>query len=462
MSLVRYICTHCGRKFEAEEKDVLECPGCFWSTSVKREEDARAEIQGGPSEKASKPSFSFVMPSLPWKPILVGIAGIAVLFILIKLAVPVMGKIAERRQASKENASSGNNESAPAKKESGKKNAVPSANAGQPAASGDLAALSPEDQAVLARRVQMNLEREISEEEQKILSNRAVFKSGFSEKLPSQAWTMENFKEMVAQQEKFYQVPLPRSYKGKLYDLFEKKYLAGAEAFKAGNLQLARNLWVESLAFPVYANNPEKHRGVVLTMLRPFINDTLSKIGAINGASVEKGVRAKEQAVVVEYEKLFSLIEKKAWPEALASIGDLNRSLAQFGNPTSLAGGPEEYPAGIAQVDRDLQYSLRALLTVQPPALSDLEPLRMDAQRKKRVIEGLIPENVKAMQQKYDEAMDALARGDWAASEQTLKEVDLPADLYLDAQDKIQVLKKLLGRTLTGTPGAVPAKRGNV
>lgn len=460
MSLVRYVCTHCGRKFEDVEKDVLECPGCFWSTSVKREEDARAEIQGGPSEKSSKPSFSFAMPQLPWKPILIGLAGIAVLFILIKLAVPVMGKISERRQAAKENSSS-NNESSSAKKESGKKNAVSSVKPGQPAAPADLAALSPEDQAILNRRVQINLDREVSDEEQKILTNRAVFKSGFSEKLPSQAWTMENFKEMIAQQEKFYQVPLPRSYKGKLYDLFEKKYLPGAEAFKAGNLPQARNLWVESLAFPVYANNPEKHRGVVLTMLRPFINDTLSKIGAINGASVEKGVRAKEQAVVESYEKLFSLIEKKAWPEALAAISDLNRSMAQFGNPTSLAGGPEEYPAGIAQVDRDIQYSLRGLLTVQPPALSDMEPLRMDAQRKKRVIEGLIPENVKAMQQKYDEAMDAIARGDWAASETTLKEVDLPADLYLDSQDKIQVLKKLLGRSVTGPTGPVPVKRGN-
>ena len=38
MKLVQYLCTHCGRRFEAEEKEIVECPGCYWSTSVKRED----------------------------------------------------------------------------------------------------------------------------------------------------------------------------------------------------------------------------------------------------------------------------------------------------------------------------------------------------------------------------------------------------------------------------------------
>lgn len=457
MKIIHYICTHCGRKFEAEEKDVLECPGCFWSTSVKREEDAGSEILGGPSNaSAPKASFSLKLPAIPWKPIAVGAAGIIVLFVLIKLAVPVIGKIAQRSKTFEKTSAS---EKASAAEVKGKKNL-----ASAPAAPGmnpELAVLSPEDQAVLNRRVQINLDREVSEEEQKILSNRAAFKSGFSEKLPSQTWTIENFKEMIAQQEKFYQVTLPRSYKGKLEDLFKEKYISAADSFKAGNLILARNLWVESLAFPVYANNPEKHRGVVLTMMRPFINDTLSKIGAINSASVEKEVRAREQAVAEEYEKLFTLLETKAWEEALVSLGEFNRKLAALSNPASVSGGPEPYSAGIGQVDRDIQYTLRELLTVRPPASSDLEPLRMDAARKKRVIEGLIPENMKAMQQKYDEAMDALARGDWAVSEKKFKEVELPADLYLDAQDKIQILKKLLKGNAVSQPVALPGKRNS-
>ena len=43
MKTVRYLCAHCGRGFEAEEKDAVECPGCFWTSSVKKEEEARGQ-----------------------------------------------------------------------------------------------------------------------------------------------------------------------------------------------------------------------------------------------------------------------------------------------------------------------------------------------------------------------------------------------------------------------------------
>lgn len=39
MVMKKFICTHCGRRFEAEEKEVMECPGCFWSTSVREENE---------------------------------------------------------------------------------------------------------------------------------------------------------------------------------------------------------------------------------------------------------------------------------------------------------------------------------------------------------------------------------------------------------------------------------------
>ena len=63
MKLIPYVCTHCGRRFEAEEKGILECPGCFWSTSVKKEEELREQKEKKPSaEKGPPPQKSFSMP----------------------------------------------------------------------------------------------------------------------------------------------------------------------------------------------------------------------------------------------------------------------------------------------------------------------------------------------------------------------------------------------------------------
>ena len=59
MATIRYACTHCGRKFESEEKDTVECPGCFWSTSVKRADEPEA-----PSSQSSQPSQS--VPKMPF------------------------------------------------------------------------------------------------------------------------------------------------------------------------------------------------------------------------------------------------------------------------------------------------------------------------------------------------------------------------------------------------------------
>ena len=35
--MIEYACGHCGHRFESEENDALECPSCFWSTSLRKE-----------------------------------------------------------------------------------------------------------------------------------------------------------------------------------------------------------------------------------------------------------------------------------------------------------------------------------------------------------------------------------------------------------------------------------------
>lgn len=430
MKNVRYICTHCGRKFEAEEKDILECPGCFWSTSVKKEEDA-LQAEEAPAD-APKTKFRFSFPSVDFKPILFAILAVAALFLVIRVIAPALSKGAASFKLNLP-------QKAPAPAQERQAPAIRAPSIPAPR----LEALSAEEKNILAKRLQFLTDRPVSDEEQKILDARAAFKTGYSEKLPSPAWTLESFKELIKNQENAYQVPLPGSYKRKLSNLFEEKYLPAAEAFKAGDMILARNGWVESLAFPVYGSDIQKHRGVVLTMLRPFITDTLSKIGLINSALVEKKVRDREADLVASYDQLMPLLHNKSWAASLEAITAMEQKLQAFANPEKLAGGPSEYPAGIRLVDQDIQATLFDLLTVPPPAVSDLEPLSRDLFAKKRVVQGFLPASLEARQTSYNEGLEAMDRGDWAGAEKKFKEVDLPAELAGDAQKKIEILKKM-------------------
>jgi predicted nucleic acid-binding Zn-ribbon protein len=430
VKLVRYVCTHCGKKFEAEEKDILECPGCFWSTSVRREEDAAQEAESPSTAPKSKFRFSF--PGFDFKPVAWAVLAVAVLFLVIRVIAPAISKGAGSFKVSFPQ-----KVLAPAQERQAPAIMAPSVSAP------GLEALSPEEKNILAKRLQFLTDRPVSDEEQKVLDARAAFKTGYSEKLPSPAWTLESFKELIKNQEKAYQVPLPGSYKRKLSNLFEEKYLPAAEAFKAGDMIRARNGWVESLAFPVYANDIQKHRGVVLTMLRPLITDTLSKIGFINSALVEKKVRDREADLAVSYEQLIPLLQNRSWDAALEAITALEQKLQAFAYPEKLAGGPSEYPAAIKFVDQDIRVTLFDLLTVPPPAISDLDPLSRDLFAKKRVVEGFLPASLEARQTSYNEGLEAMDRGDWAGAEKKFKEVDLPAELAGDAQKKIEILKKM-------------------
>lgn len=421
MKQVRYVCTHCGRKFEAEEKDVLECPGCFWSTSVKREEDVESPLTT-PSSKASKPAF--VLPPIPWK-LLAGVAGIlVVLFLAFKILPPFFQRQSQARKTAK---------AAEVKK--------PATHAPTPASSP--VPLSTEEQNILNRRVQISANRNPSEAEKKVLEARASFKTGFSERLPSQAWTLENFEEMVEQQEKFYKVPLPRSYKNKLTDHFKKIYLPAAEAFKNGDLVQARNGWIESLAVPVYSNDLKKHRAVVLTMIKPYINDTLSKIGAINGTLVEKTIREQEQQIAAQYQQFVSLIQQQDWKQVIAAADDLNKKLEVLSHPQKLANQPTQYPPAVGKVDQDLQAPLLGIFSVPPPALSDLEPIRQDILTKRKIAESFVQEELDKRQAVYDSALENIQRQEWAEAKKKLRELDMPLEMLQDASEKIKILDKL-------------------
>ncbi len=438
MKTVKYVCTHCGRHFEAEEKEILECPGCFWSTSVKKEEDwVEAKQEASAAGVSKAPKLTFRIPGrLLLVPLLLILAG-AILVVFLPKLKGLFERKAETGIAVKPPVEKG--PSSPVanfllKMGKEKKPAVPPP-------SSPLDQLTEEEKKSLQSRLLVTADRSPDEEEKKILEARAAFRTGFSEKIPSQTWTLEGYRQMIAQQEKLYKVPLPRSYKKKLEELFNAKYVPAGEAFKNGDLLKARDLWVESLAFPRYSENIQRHRGVALTMLRPFIADTLSKIGSINSSSVEKATREKEQTISNAYAQFVDLLTKKSWQASLDQIAVLRKLLDAFAQPA--AGQASAYPAGISLVDQDIQASLFELLKVPAPPAADLEPIRRDILLKGKIIRTFLAGELQTIQARHDEALEAIGQSRWQEAAVKLREIDTPPSYFKDAQEKLRILKKL-------------------
>jgi len=448
MAIIRYYCTHCSHAFEAEEKENIECPSCVWTSSVVRESEHRereAQQQSTVSSRKSpaiplglRIAFDAVKPLL----LLLAVLGLAAAgFFYFKPQTAGLGqKIQESGSKLKKTAVEiqGNFE---APKKASKKQADASeknlevSDAPRPG-------LSEQDKAVLARKIELDPARELSPMEKELLGRTVSLKTGRVEKLPGPVWTLELFKKLLTDQQAAYQVPLPRSYRNKLQTLFETKYLAGAQAFTEGRLLEARNLWVEALAFPVYANDIEKHRGVALTMLRAFINDTLSKIGALNGMLVEGPVRDRETQLNNLHAQFQKQVSERQWETAFDSAQQLLKMAEDFDKTTVQAPQVPPYPAA-AQIDRDIGKSLYDLLEASRPAVADVGALERDVRMKKQVIETLLPGRFAENIGYYREGLAAMDRTEWQAALDLLSKVREPAVLQRDSAEKIKILEKI-------------------
>lgn len=303
--------------------------------------------------------------------------------------------------------------------------------------------LSEEDRKLLETPLILEPNRPVSPGEMALLKRQVSFKTGAVESLPSAAWTLDRFKKFLDEQQRFYQVPLPGSYQRKLEKLFEKTAVPAQAAFEKNEFVKARDLWVGSLAFPIYANNIQKHRGVVLTMMRPLINDTLSKIGALNAILSSQNGRELETQLAQEYQKLFVSIEAQDWAEALAHIHQceslINKIMQSQKNKSPLP----PYPASIAQVDEGIQAILAQQLNPSPASEADFNAMLQDLAIKGTVLNGFTEEGLKRAYQKYNEAMEQIKLENWASAEKLLREVQYPLDLIQDVKIKLDILKKI-------------------
>ncbi len=429
----RFVCDHCGKKFELETSVAKECPFCFWSSSVKREDELLSEKKGISSSSrrpSSKEGFKFSSRNLKH-------LFRALLFLAVLGAV---GFLAYKAYKILMSSSSQGWKAFSIKPPRDNKQA-------EKAETDPLALLLPPEREMLSHEVTVPLDRAPDPGEQVILGRSVSFQTGWAEKLPSAVWTVEQYKKMIADQEAFYKMPLARSYKKKLEELFKAKYLAAADAFTKGDILVARNLWMESLGFPLYSTDLKKHRAVALTMLRPFINDTLSKVSATNQSVLDIEKKSKEQALSLKYQKLIGLITQKKWQEALTVIGQMISEVDQLRKNVAPQKAPS-YPASFGAIDADLQRPLMDLMSPSPSSTADLQPLQQDLVEKKEVIETFTEAYLASATAVYQAALGLIREKKWQEAVQALGAIQGPQVLQQDAAGKIAILEKIEGRAL--------------
>ncbi len=430
-----FFCSNCGKSFELDTPTVKECPFCYWSSTVKRQDEKNSGKKNGlapvrPSRSAGPDGKQglFIRSAF-------GLLRI-IFFMVILAGLAAAGFWGYQKWSSASSRKGGlltikfsNTEKDPSRS--------------APAVSG-VGALSPAEKEALYKELDLSAGRVPDASEQEILNRAVRFETGWVEKVPSASWTAEQYTKMIEEQERFYKMPFARSYKKKLQELFRTKYLAGAEAFTKGDLLAARDLWVESLAFPLYSEDLLKHRAVALTMLRPFINDTLAKIGAMNQGLVDKGKRVQEEALSAGYQKLSGLIAQKQWTEALAAIASLTARVAQLRESSKLQEAPPTYPPSFGGVDQDIQRALMDLMATNPASLADLQPLQQDLVEKKEVLETFTEDYINNVMAAYRDAMALVHEQKWGEAAQAFESMSGPQSLQEDAARKAAILKKII------------------
>jgi len=435
MKKIAYACTHCGHRFESELTDGLECPKCFWSTSVKPAGESTDPLERlrQTSVPKSLNVFAKIQTLLP--KIIVVLIGV-----LLVIAALVFGP----RLVSKMGGPASFISEKIKRPASQKKTPAIKLRGGQGTAEVPPAwELSEKDREILKRRLPEASERALTSEEKKILENQAAFKTGLVEKLPSQIWTLEQFNQMLDEQEKAYRVPLPGSYRKKLEKHFKATYQLSQVPFENSRLLEARDYWVKGLAFPRYSEDLRKHRGVALTMLRPFISDTLAKISVANHQLVERDVREQEKQMNDSYQSIAALVQAASWEQALIRLKLVRRQIEQFQSPQAEQRRAPAYPPEAGQVDEDIRQTLVHLLDIPAPAIADLSSLYEDLDAKTNIIRSMLPEFIQKNQERYADALKLIEQEQWQVAKEKLKEIESPSPLAADAAEKIKILEKM-------------------
>jgi len=423
--MIQLACTHCRHQFELERKEGALCPSCGWSSSVILASELESQTSKTAQIKSSTPSFSWVSGFFIFALKFLAFAAVITLFIF--GIVKFLGSHRSPKTQSKEI------KVAQTSSDSKSSQSLPTP-----------AVLSADEQVSLNSSLQIPVEPQLTDEDQNLLQKSMDLTAGNVEKLPSVNWTAEQFKQYLEAQEKQYRMPLPRNYKKSIQELFQKNYAIAYDLFLEGKIQRARDAYVASLGLPIYENNVRKHRAVVLTMLRNFLNDTIAKIGAMNFALARQSVSGKDAEIGTAYAALQQQIRARQWNDARESIKKIEAILPESAVSDVLQAPP--YTKGFEMVDADIQPVLFRLLQV-PAWTFNLSELKSDLEVKKTLLAQLSDPDRKSSLESYGKAMVEIQARAWNKALPFLQAVKSPAELKQDAETKVSLIGRLSGST---------------
>lgn len=178
-------------------------------------------------------------------------------------------------------------------------------------------------------------------------------------------------------------------------------------------------------------------------MLRPFIADTLSKIGAVNQILMDRIIRQREVELQTAYARLDTLLQEQNWKAAYQAAGELLQKTALLAKDGLQPVTPPNYPPATRYVDTDIQQTLADLTAAQRPAVMDTESLKLDLLAKKDILERVIPEKAESFLAFYHQAVESIQNEQWDKALELLKQVKAPAVLKKDADLKISLIEKI-------------------
>ncbi|MBI3999210.1 MAG: zinc ribbon domain-containing protein [Candidatus Omnitrophica bacterium] len=427
--MMKYRCSHCNHQFELSDREFQRCPNCFWTTSL-------VPLEGG-SEKmpASDPAVHSASKSSPKRSMpkefiffLVALVGIGVFsFVLVQnwgRVQSVWPKFSAQIQ-----------NQTPQKPESEK--AIPKVKSQE-----ILKLLTSEEQAELVRPFQITIPRQLSEDEEAILKKQVSPPAKLAEKPKLTPWKKEDFEKMLETEQKQRQILLGWWYVRGVTKIFEDHYPPAVVAFEKDDYAKARELFIKSLAFPVYRNDVKLHRAVALVMLRPYINDVIGKIATLNQYLIGQTLATDAKAIFESYQALFPVLELQEWNRALELITGLKQKIAAFENHPQ--GSQTQYPSAFGEIDAEIQSAIQAEAAPKPEGAVSLRAFVIDLDLKEKVVRQNTPEELSKVQKQYEQALQLLGEGNWQEAETALQSIEYPSELVADAKQKLALIEKAL------------------
>ncbi|MBI4368489.1 MAG: hypothetical protein HY588_03770 [Candidatus Omnitrophica bacterium] len=400
---MKYRCMHCNHTFDLGERDFRRCPNCFWTTSLT---PMGGESEAEPVPQKSKSAVKFNGKVLAFALGSIFVAGI--IFFLLK-----------------------NWESAPVFKTDRK-----TADVEPPLPVASL--LSEAEQNELVNPLQMTIPRQLTEDEEEILKKQVSFPASFSPQTSFTVWKKEDFEKMLVTEQKKRKITFGWLYLRSLTKTFEKYYPEAAQAYQKEDYLLARELFLGSLSFPVYQNDPKVHRAVVLVMLRSYLNDVLGKLAVINQHLLSQELSTDVRSIFESYQALFPVLELQEWDRSLALIHRLQNQIAEFENKPQAA--ETGYPSVFGELDLEIQNAIRAEAAPKPEAAVSLKALSIDLNLKEKAVRQNTPEVLLKVQKQAEEISQALEAKEWSVARQGLELIDFPPELLRQARRKLGLL----------------------